>query len=706
MLYYSYSRIIVGDKMGKLENMLNNTNGIGTTRLTAMMSNAVDVQTSAKALQETRGSYLTEQLKAYNTMIDSTMKLSKQLLQNISDHNLQASYHGFEEKLTTIMGEHDDISKLSKLKDFQGQLDNYFTNISKSVENDIAKEEQKTAVYKQINDVVHLISQYDDMTADRNVDNTSLSELVALYKQAIDQLGNYNKDSNPQLANRLLGTLKQLEAKVNDDINKLNQAPSIATVTVPNINKVVNQNERVFSLFANITDQIVDAKFVKEDGKIYARYTLEDGSTYYAIIPREDKVLSEERLFANLANVQMSRDSVVNMLENIIKNCQIYYNLNEYTRYIEKSYKGQVTPAIDNALRQYKARLNQMEKALTGQLKFVDSISPLLHGKTSDKFPGIVYHDVAPKDFYTFSNSTVPSPSDIEKHLIVDVLANDQIESTLTTKEMLETMYDHQELDKLRNQNYDPEVLESSQNNPADALDATTVINLPLQSDQAKASQYLDMRLGEMRQVTNSNNSNVTVTREDDPLYRNINTVMDLAIASAISDRKYQKGQGLYATMEYLKSGKTSAFTTDYGARELASKVDRDNYIRLLMENMVKTFAGAKKKSSEDGEFVNRMLPVLNFVQKELSNPTFNADNMEKTLLQDDNLLQLAITNFDYNYLDSSSEESVLLEQALEKGKNNNNQSALRISDAISKIRHWQSNSQFMKDDNKMSLAT
>lgn len=704
MLYYSYSRIIVGDKMGKLENMLNSTDGIGTNRLTAMIDN-VNTTSIKHLLEKTTTEELQDQINSSKNVIQNTMKHIEELLQGSNDSKLQVSFQNLKQNLMTMNG-NDDSSMLEKLRHLQSEANNLFTNATKSMETRISLEEQRATTYQQVKEVADLLQQLDSMTENVNINGSDLTEIAFLYKQALDQLGQYNQGFNKQVSNQLLDTINQLKSKVNSSKNNLKQAQTIATVTVPNVNKAVNQNERVFSLFANITDQIVDAKFVKEDGKIYARYTLEDGSSYYAIIPREDKVLSEERLFANLANVQMSRDSVVNMLENIIKNCQIYYNLNEYTRYIEKSYKGQVTPAIDNALSQYKARLNQMEKALTGQLKFADSISPLLHGKTSDKFPGIVYHDVAPKDFYTFSNSTVPSPSDIEKHLIVDVLANDQIESTLTTKEMLETMYDHQELDKLRNQNYDPEVLESSQNNPADALDATTVINLPLQSDQAKASQYLDMRLGEMRQVTNSNNSNVTVTREDDPLYRNINTVMDLAIASAISDRKYQKGQGLYATMEYLKSGKTSAFTTDYGARELASKVDRDNYIRLLMENMVKTFAGAKKKSSEDGEFVNRMLPVLNFVQKELSNPTFNADNMEKTLLQDDNLLQLAITNFDYNYLDSSSEESVLLEQALEKGKNNNNQSALRISDAISKIRHWQSNSQFMKDDNKMSLAT
>lgn len=692
MLYYSYSRIIVGDKMGKLENMLNNTDGIGTNRLTAMVSNG-DPTSTKQLLEKTTTEELQDQINSSKNVIQNTVKHIEELLQGSNDSNLQASFQNLKQNLMTMNG-NDDSSMLEKLRHLQSEANNLFTNATKSVETRISLEEQRTTTYQQVKEVADLLQQLDSMTDTININNADLTEIASLYKQALDQLGQYNQGFNKQVSNQLLDTINQLKSKVNSSINNLKQAQTIATVTVPNINKVVNQNERVFSLFANITDQIVDAKFVKEDGKIYARYTLEDGSSYYAIIPKEDKVLSEERLFANLANVQMSRDSVVNMYESIIKNCQIYYNLNEYTRYIEKSYKGQVTPAIDNALAQYKARLNQMETALIGQLQFADSIAPLLHGKTSDKFPGIIYQDVAPQNFYTFSNSTIPTPGDIEKRLIINVLANDQVESTLTTKEVLETMYDHQELEKLKSQNYDPPVIETTHNNNNNSQtldDATKVISLPIQSDQDKMKQYLAMRLGELGQVTNSNNANVTVTREDDPLYRNINTIADLATASAISDRKYQKGQGLYATMEYLKSGKTSAFTTDYGARELASKVDRDNYIRLLMENMVKTFAGAKKKSSEDGEFVNRMLPVLNFVQKELSNPTFNADNMEKTLLQDDNLLQLAITNFDYNYLDSSSEESVLLEQALEKGKNNNNQSALRISDAISKIRHWQS---------------
>ena len=289
MLYYSYSRIIVGDKMGKLENMLNNTDGIGTNRLTAMVSNG-DPTSTKQLLEKTTTEELQDQINSSKNVIQNTVKHIEELLQGSNDSNLQASFQNLKQNLMTMNG-NDDSSMLEKLRHLQSEANNLFTNATKSVETRISLEEQRTTTYQQVKEVADLLQQLDSMTDTININDADLTEIASLYKQALDQLGQYNQGFNKQVSNQLL-----------DTINQLKQAQSIATVTVPNINKSVNQNERVFSLFAKITDQIVDAKFVKEDGKIYARYTLEDGSSYYAIIPKEDKVLSEERLFANLAN--------------------------------------------------------------------------------------------------------------------------------------------------------------------------------------------------------------------------------------------------------------------------------------------------------------------------------------------------------------------------------------------------------------------
>ena len=81
------------------------------------------------------------------------------------------------------------------------------------------------------------------------------------------------------------------------------------------------------------------------------------------------------------------------------------------------------------------------------------------------------------------------------------------------------------------------------------------------------------------------------------------------------------------------------------------------------------------------------MQQILSFVKDELSKENFSATDMRTRFLQSDNLLQEAIKKFDYDYLDPTSENSKLFDQAIEIGVNNNNQSALRIKQAITDIK-------------------
>ena len=74
-------------------------------------------------------------------------------------------------------------------------------------------------------------------------------------------------------------------------------------------------------------------------------------------------------------------------------------------------------------------------------------------------------------------------------------------------------------------------------------------------------------------------------------------------------------------------------------------------------------------------------------MKEELSKDVFSANDMKEKLLNNDNLLGIAVKNFDYDYLDPTSENSKLFEQAIEIGINNNNSSAVRIRQALTDIK-------------------
>ena len=201
-----------------------------------------------------------------------------------------------------------------------------------------------------------------------------------------------------------------------------------------------------------------------------------------------------------------------------------------------------------------------------------------------------------------------------------------------------------------------------------------------------KISDYLKIRKTQLEEVAKGN-SDIAITEKDDLIYQNVNTIFDLNIAAIISDNQYSSGQGIYAISQYLKTGETNRFTSSSNARSLASKVKPNNYIALLMENMIKSFAGSGKKASEDATYLDKMQQILSFVKDELSKDKFSVNEMKTKLLANDNLLETAIKNFDYDYLDPTSENSKLFEQAIEIGAKNNNLSALRIKQAITDIK-------------------
>lgn len=552
------------------------------------------------------------------------------------------------------------------IKEYFSLYSDVSNNISETLTHNDEKKEQATLV-SSVNDLLTKIDQAYVET-DTNIDNTLLP-IVDMYKKAMALNG---KDQIATLT-LLLDEEKRILAK--DEENKAIEEAMV--------------KEKTFDLFAKINDQIIDKEFKKVNDLIYARYKLEDGKYYYAVIPDGNKVITEDKEFKTFSSFEMNRVSVAENLNLILKNIMIYYDINEYTRYVEAIYKKQMTKEIDNAIGQYKTRLSTMEEIIKSQLTFMDDVAPILNKKTSPKYPDIVYNDIPVKEFYPteLSNSLIDDAK-MEQNKLMVKLADDTVPNNINTKEVLSAIYGSKITNDLINTFKEP-VLDETANKPVvieNSVTTPTINETPITTNYQKISDYIKTRENELNKIS-SGDTNITITKDDNPIYQNINTIFDLNTAALISDKQYSEGQGNYAISEYLKTGEANRFTSSFNARSLASGVKPNAYTALLLENMIKEFAGSGKKSSEDVTYLDRMQQILLFVKEELSKETFSATEMREKLLNNDNLLNTSIKNFDYEYLDPTSENTVLFDQAIETGINNNNPSAIRIKQALTDIK-------------------
>ena len=576
--------------------------------------------------------------------------------EGLIDQNLYDKYR--------IKSEELGKEELNKTKEScENLLKEYFalySEVNKDLNEVIRHNEEKKQLAQAISTANDLLIKIDQnyVESDSSIDS-SLLPIVELYKKGITEQGNNQLatltlliDEEKRLLSREKGAIK---SNVSPEIRKVN-------------------------LFDSLNDQIISKEFKKHNDLVYAKYELKDGSSYYAIIKDSTKVLKENEEFATFTSFEMNRKSVEQNLGIIVKNIAIYYDLNEYTRYVEMLYKNQMSKEIEQALDQYKQRLLSMENVLKGQLSFIDDIAPILNRKSSEKYPGIVYTDTLVKDFY-------PTELNEQRKLMIR-LADDTVSNDITNYDVLVSMYG----DNITNELVDEFSTYKKEDKVQDSISEVTTTQQKVNSNQMitnyqKISDYLKIRKEELNRIS-SGETNVKITENDDSIYQNVNTILNLNTAASISDRQYNDGQGIYAITQYLKTGEANRFTSNENARMLATKVKPNSYTALLMENMIKSFAGSGKKSNEDGTYFDRMQQILLFVKDELSMQNFSALDMKNKLLNNDNLLAIAIKNFDYDYIDPSSENSKLFEQAIEIGINNNNSSALRIKTALTDIRN------------------
>lgn len=593
---------------------------------------------------------LDEEIKLKITIINQLMGYYNQILVRVQDIIPKEEFNDYiafkdkiTKKITSLENEDNSKVKLTSLNEIYNELlDTYNALNSKTlniIENDNFLLEYNNLI-KKANEVI--------MALNNAVLSKSLLEsLLPLYNEVKN-----TRDINiiTSFINRVQEILSNYKEK---DINA----------------KLGKENERVFSLFAKINDQIVDSTYINNSNLVYALYTLEDGSKYYAIIKEEKEIEILNQSFSSLPNLVLTKDNIIDTCKLIIRNAGIYYDINEYMRYIEKSYKTRMTKEIDDLILKYKTRLQELENAITIQLSFIDDIALLVNHKPSNKYPNITYNDISiDKYFPNYEEESDTKLKEVER-LIIEVLLNPNIKSEFNTKSILKTLYDSNTIGSLLTSNYIKENIVPSVNtsdNIINELEVTTNIK----TNYEKIRDYLNMRVNELKLLESSPKINVTITKDDNTIFKDINTVLDLSTAISICDKVYKKGQGNYAVIDYLKTGNTLKFTSKYKARDLASSVNRNNYLKLLLENIFKRYLYQKDNNT--------------FVENVLSKDSVSVKDIIKVLLDDEKLLTDTINNFDYNYLDNTNDKSRRIEEIL---NNKNDLMIVKINNILEDIK-------------------
>ena len=573
-----------------------------------------------------------EEIKLKITLINQLMGYYNQILVRVQDIIFKEEFNNYisfkeeiAKKITSLEKEDNSKNKLTSLNEIYNELLNTYKTLSDKTLNILASGNpllQYNNLIKKANEVIIALNNVELsdsvleslLSVYNNIKNTKdINIITSFINQAQEILSNYNKEK---------------------DINA----------------KLGKENERIFSLFAKINDQIIDSTYVGNNNLVYALYTLEDGSKYYAIIKDGKEIEILNQSFSNLPNLVLTKDNIIDTCKLIIKNAGIYYYINEYMRYIEKSYKTRMTKEIDDLILKYKIRLQELENVIKTQLSFIDDISLLVNHKPCTKYPNITYNDISiDKYFSNYKEETDSKLKEVER-LIIEVLLNPNIISEFNTKSILKTLYDSNTIDSLLTSNYIKENIAPSVNtsdNVINELEVTTNIK----TNYEKIRDYLNMRVNELKLLESSPKINVTITKDDNTIFKDINTVLDLSTAISICDKVYKKGQGNYAVIDYLKTGNTLKFTSKYKARDLASSVNRNNYLKLLLENIFKRYL--YQKDNRD------------FVENILSKDNMSVKDIVKSLLDNEKLLTESINNFDYEYLDSTKDKYKKVEEIL-----------------------------------------
>ena len=513
------------------------------------------------------------------------------------------------------------------------QLLGHYNQILVRGQDAIIKEEliKNTNIIKELTDKKNTIENEVDINKKIESLNLVYDTLIKSYKELVNTIYNSNK------LEKNISEYNNLVVKANENITKLNtlDIPKsnieellmlynsinkenievlktfiqktnslISNVSIENDNSKGEYKERIFSLFAKINDQIIDSAFINNNNLIYALYTLEDSSSYYAIIKEENEIEILNQSFGNLPNLVLTKDNIINTCKIIIKNAGVYYDINEYMRYIEKSYKNKMTKEIDEVILKYKTRLQELENILITQLSFIDDIALLVNHKHCNKYPNITYNDVSVNEYFPNYNEENDSKLKEIERLIIEVLLNPNIKSEFNTKSILKTLYDTNTLSSLTSSNYvkeDNTPIVNTSDNISNEIEVTGSIK----TNYDKIKDYLNMRVEELKLLESSPKINVTITKDDNNIFKDINTVLDLRTAISICNKVYKKYLKLLKLVNFYLTSDDDTGTAYHEALNEIEKfrqLVKNKYRAYLLEKTLKEMSLELQKKVMDAK--------------------------------------------------------------------------------------------------------
>lgn len=529
-----------------------------------------------------------------------------------------------------------ETEKINAIKTLTNQLFSHYINLIVTIQDSLAKEELSTFTAKE--------EEYEQAITKLKENSTSLETINNLYQDIETSYNDLKTLSTKKLeTNAIYKEFNDLIMKINVNLDLL------ANISIPDneekeikelitnfndtkdkefltrlLNKTQNllQEEpssktsyQVFSLFTDITPKIKDTYTLIQNDLTYIKYHLIDNSFYYAIIKQKEDLDSLIKEFKPITNLILDKEHIIKTCEEIIKNIEIYYNIKEYVTFLIATKKEQ-------DLLKYQSILTDYESKLKSQFSFLHELALLVNHKPSKMYPTLIYNG---EPFSKSTSNTLTKDS-----LIANIFMNYQEDINLDTKMILTLIYDRDVVDDLYNANYN---------------DHKKEIN-----NYTKIRDYLNLRLKEMEELKTSSLITTTLKKEDISLYKDVNTIIDIQIAIIICDKTYKEGQGFYALEDYLKSNTLQKFTSKYGCRNLVKTINRQTLIKLLGENILKRY------------LLDHHNPqITSFLDQTLLTNNCSPNDFVNKLITTPDILKLAIFDFNYNFLDSTSEDSLTI---------------------------------------------
>ena len=204
--------------------------------------------------------------------------ISKEILEEYSNYQKDIS-----SQLDSLNKENNGNNKLNSLTTIYNILNNYYQELNNKVLDGLSN--------SNVTDYNTLLRKANLKIVELNNNNISMEDIESIIPL-------YNEVNTTKDINKLKEFLSDLDSLLINNNSSLNQ-------------KQGEVNERVFSLFAKINDQIIDSSYLNINNLVYALYTLEDSSKYYAIIKNKEEIEILDQSFSNLPCLFLTKDNII-----------------------------------------------------------------------------------------------------------------------------------------------------------------------------------------------------------------------------------------------------------------------------------------------------------------------------------------------------------------------------------------------------------